>query len=354
MILKSLYRIGYVFFAALIGILLIASPILAITIGNPDDIDFGTGSTRLYNIFENVLETGDWLITAEGYVYYAADPSANYTASEAFIFELLNTAGNVTLASTSLKSYGDRPISIYLSNAQADNLSLVSESAYILRIMGNPLIFASPTGNSVNVTLGAPDYVDQNLGADGGVATANELRNYLIEMATNIQTHDRAFGIIGATDNYTVTVQGVRYLNLSGGDIFQEGIPGLSTMCPILFQAGLESMTSEAPEHTGTYALTLTPAQKWGATVANGLTMLGSYLGINQALAGSVILFCLVIAFAIYIYSKTESGVAVLLMVAATPFFGAYLGLMPMALAFIFVIIIVTLLGYFFFSRGAL
>jgi len=43
-----------------------------------------------------------------------------------------------------------------------------------------------------------------------------------------------------------------------------------------------------------------------------------------------------------------------LLVLAATPFFGAYLGLMPIALAFVFMIMLVTLLGYFFFARGVL
>jgi hypothetical protein len=125
-------------------------------------------------------------------------------------------------------------------------------------------------------------------------------------------------------------------------------------MCPILFQSGTEPMTSEQPESTGAYALTLTPGQKWGTTVANGLTNLGLYFGINQALAGSLMLFVFATAFAVAAYSVTGSGLFVVLVMSAMPFTGAWLGLMPMALAFIFVIVIITLLGYFFFSRGAL
>lgn len=342
---KYLSRIPNISILALIGIMLISFPVLAIS--NPNDIAFGTASEPYYKVFENVLETGDMLIVAEGYVYYDSEPT-DYRASQAFIFELLDTDETTTLVSTPIKSYGNRPIGIYLSAARVDALGLISETPYMLRITGNPLIFASQTGNTANATLAATDYVDQLLGADDEIPTENPLRNGMLWMAENIEAEDEP------GNSYLVTVQGYKYLTTIGGDIFIEGIPNLSNMCPILFQAGLEKMSSEAPESTGAYALTLNPLQKWGNTVANGLTQLGSYLGINQALAGSVVLFALVIGFAIFAYEKTESGVTVLLMVAATPFIGAYLGLMPMALAFIFVIVIVTLLGYFFFSRGAL
>lgn len=326
---------------ALVGLFLV-SPV-AYAISNPDNIDFGTGTTMTYKVFENVLETGDWLIPVEGWVYYATPPT-DYTAEEAFLFELLNTAGNVTIRSTTLNEYGDRPISIYMSADTVTSLGLVSGTAYGLRLTGNPLIFPSTTNNTKTIYLAAGDYIDQSVATD----TNNPLRDYLIMMADHIEDYD------SPSSPYITSVLGVKYLTLDGGDIFIEGIPNIASMCPTLFQAGLEPMPSEPPSSTGSYALTLTPGQKWGATAAQGLTDLGVYLGINQALAGSTVLFILVIMFAVFAYAKTESGVSVLLMVAATPFLGAYLGLMPMALAFIFVIIIITLLGYFFFSRGAL
>jgi len=225
-----------------------------------------------------------------------------------------------------------------------------------LRITPNPLLLGTEFGgggaiegtNQITVYLTPADYIDQELGADSSPPNDNELRNGMIAMANNIEVYDTP------VDDYLIYVHGYRYLTVAGGDIFIECVPYLPVMCPVLFQVGLEAMTSEPPESTGTYALTLTPAQKWGDTVANGLTNLGLYIGINQALAGSVVLFALAIALAIYIYSRTQSGVSVLLITAAVPFIGAYLGLMPLALAFIFVIIVIALLGYYFFSRGAL
>jgi hypothetical protein len=335
-IISTFLALGFVFMSH--------TPVLAIS--NPDTIAFGS-STTYYKIFYNVLENDDWLIVAEGYVYYAVPPT-DYSASEAFTFELLSADGLTTYAATPLQSYGDRPIGIYLSANQTATLGLTIGSGYKVRIMGNPLIFASPTGSSVDATLGSSSYIDQLLGDDGGIPTSNPLRNGMITVAQNMEANDIPI------DSYLVTVQGYQYLSVGGADLFLEGIPSLSLMCPILFSTGIDVIESDASEYTGAYEQTLNPLQKWGTTVSNGLTALGSFMGINQALAGSVVLFVIVIMFAVFIYSKTESGITVLLMVSATPFLGAYLGLMPMALAFIFVIIIVTLLGYFFFSRGAL
>lgn len=329
---------------AIIGLLLITS--VAFAIVNPDSMAWGTGTTATYNIFENVLETGDWLIVAEADVAYAVTPT-DYTAEEAFLFELVDTDGT-TLVSTTLNDYDNRPISIYLSAARVTALALVSGTAYDIRVTGNPLVFPSQTGNTIEATLAVTDYIDQNLGASSDPPTDNVLRNFCILMMQHIEAHD------APVDDYLVYVQGYQYLTIEGADIMIEAILGLTTMCPILFQAGVEVMTSDAPETTGTYAVTLTPAQKWGQTAANGLTMLGSFLGINQALAGSVVLFTLAIMFAVFAYKEMESGLVVILLMAAVPFLGAWLGLMPLALAFIFVIIIITLLGFFFFSRGAL
>ncbi len=327
----------------LLVVLVFLLPVSAYAIVNPDNISFGTGTIPLYKVFENVSETGDMLFMAEGYVDYTVIPT-DYTASEAFLFEVLNTTGTVTLVSTSLNQYGDRPISIYQSAAQVAAIPLVSETAYGLRITGNPTIFASPTGNTVTAYLGASDYIDQS----GATDEDNPLRDFSMLMAINMEAEDTP------VNSYIVNIQGINYLTIEGGELFLEGVPGLGTFCAILFQAALEAMTGDAPTSTGAYAAALNPTLQWGATIGNGLTMMGSYLGINQALAGSIVLFVVVMFFAVYLYKKTESGIGVLLMVAATPFMGAWLGLVPLALAFVFVIFIVILMGYFFFSRGAL
>jgi len=235
-----------------------------------------------------------------------------------------------------------------LSASDVSGLGLTLETGYVLRITGNPLLFASSTNNTVSASLSAEDYVDQDLGDDGGIPSFNPLRNGMIAIATNMETTD------SPATSYLTTVQGYSYLSTTGGNLFIEGIPGLYQMCPILFSSGSEPMGGDTPQSTGAYAKTLTISQQWGATVSNGLTMLGSYMGISQALAGSVVLFALGIAFAVFLYQKTQSGISVLLAISAVPFLGAYLGLMSIALAFVFVIFVIVVMGYFFFSRGAL
>jgi hypothetical protein len=324
----------------------LSSP-FALAIANPDNIDFGTGTIPLYKVFENVQEDGDMLFVAEGWVNYAVTPT-DYDANESFLFEVLDTTGTTTLLSTSLNDYGDRPISIYQSASQVTALGLVSGTAYGVRITGNPLIFGSPVGNTITAYLTSGDYVDQLLGEDGEVATNNPLRNFLIGMAENIEEYD------APTDSYLTTVQGTRYLTIDGGDLFITGLPGISSYCPILFQATYEYVSGDTPESTGAYDTTLTPLAKWGATTANGLTMLGVYLGVSQEYAGLVMLFAFCIAFSVWVYRQTNNKLAVTSLVAVVPFAGAYLGFISIAIAFIVVIILAVLMGYYFFSRGAI
>lgn len=313
---------------------------IAYAISNPDDIQMPT-----YAVFENVGETGDMLFVAEAITDYTTEPT-DYTASEAFLFELLNTSGNVTMFSKPLNDYGDRPISIYLTATQVTAAGITSGDALILKVRGNPLIFASETGNSVNATLVEADYIDQSIGGDSEIPTENNLRNYLILMAIDIEAFDTP------TDDYITDVQGYKYLTNAGGDIFITGIPDLPNLCPILFQYGASRVNADVPESTGSYANTLTIADKWGETAAQGLTNLGVWMGISQALAGSVMLFLCAIGAAIFAYSRTNSSIAAVLVVAVFPFIGAFLGLVPLAIAFIIVILIILFAAYFFVSRG--
>lgn len=342
---KSLLRATAI---VLIMIFLVTSPVLAI--GNPTSIAFYcVGSTPIYKVFYNVLETGDMLFTAEQYVHYAVTPT-DYTAGEAFLFEVLDVAGTATLASTPLKQYEAKPISIYMTVAQVTAAGISVNDALTIRITGNPLIFASPVGNTVTAVLAASDYVDQELGDDGGVATDNNLRNFLIGVAEDLEANDSP--PVGS--EYIITVSGVQYLTTIGGSIFIEGIPGLDGICPILFQYSSAPMTGDEPESTGAYVSSLSPLQQWGQTAANGLTNLGIYLGISQALAGNAMLLAMFMGLGVYAYSRTQSGMVVLLLVGTMPFIGAFFGLMSLALAFVFVIIIVLFLGFFFYSRGVL
>ncbi|MFA5152916.1 MAG: hypothetical protein WC554_10175 [Clostridia bacterium] len=326
---------------AVVAVLVIATPAFAITA--PDSLTFVR-----YGVFYNVMETGDMFFTAEARVIYAVEPT-DYTASEAFLFELVDTDGSTTLSSVPITDYGDRPIGIYLTAAQVTALGLVVGDGYYLRVTGNPLItFAPATVTPALTVLVNTDYEDVELSVGDELPTDNPLRNLLIAMATAMEDYD------APALPYIVVVDGYKYITPTGAALFTVAFPGLNYACPVLFQTSIEPMSGDAPESTGAYAESLTIFNKWGSSVHNGVTSLADFLGVGVPLTGSLIMSVLGMALAIYIYQKTESGVVVLLAVVALPFIGAFMGLVNLALAFVIAIIISALLGYYFLSRGAL
>jgi hypothetical protein len=341
----------------LLALVLIVLPVYAISIGNPDTITFGSGtgaSANPYRVFQNVLETGDYFFAAEGVVYYSV--AQNYTASQAFLFEIMDTTNTTVLFATPLTSYGDRPIGIYITAAQASAVSMNGTPAYVLKITGNPLVFSSPTGNTVSATLAPGDYFNEaTFGTiPSGRGYYDPLRLWCLITAANMITYDTALGILVPPNSYTAYVQGWNYLSITGGSLFISGMPNLNNFCPLLFQSSVQQLTAPAPTGTGTYAGSLTPLGQMGGTIAGGLNAIGRWVGIGGDNGGMLVLLVASIIVCAYIYKKTESGIVVLLLGIATPFAGVFLGLMPMALMFIVVLVVVIIMLYYFFSRGIL
>lgn len=381
------------------------APVFAIT--NPDAIAFGTGSSPLYQVFENVNETGDMLFIAEGYVYYATTPT-DYTASESYVFQVVDTDGTTVLLSTPLKSFGDRPISIYQTAAQVTALGLVSGTAYTVRIRGNPSI--AVLTSSVNATLDANDYTDQSAATDA----LNPLRVFCLTMASNINTND------DPTNPYIVEFQGTQYLSitqnevtaigyntstvstgytassnststsdsstanitdtsstsnttypastttstttytyssssgLSGTDIFTKGIPGLQTWVPTLFAASVAVITDDSPVPSGAYASGLTTTAAFGTTVTVAIANLATWAGMGTTMMGFVLIGILAIGAAIFAQIKFGNNTVTTVAVVLVCLVGAFLGLVPLAVVFMAVIGISLLMAFVFFARGAI
>jgi hypothetical protein len=174
----------------------------------------------------------------------------------------------------------------------------------------------------------------------------NPLKAFSLQIATNMQAED------GVT-TYITTVLGQRYLTTTGGSLFLAGVHSLDAMCPSLFQAGLASLSPPTAYAPGTYGASLTPLSQLGTTIANGLTNMGVFLGVGS-LSGSFVLMLALIIVAVYIFQRTQSGIAVVLLGGSAPVIGAYFGLMPLALAFTLGFFIIILMSWFFFSRGIL
>lgn len=328
----------------ILAILIFALSSLSVwAIVNPDSITFGSGSSATYAVFENVDHTGDILFIVEGGAYYAVEPT-DYTASQAFVFEVLDT-DNTTLISTPLVAYNDRPIGIYQTAAEKTALGLVSGSAYKLRIRGNPLIFASPTGNSVNVTLGTGDYFDNtNL-----VSGFTPLRNFVINtIVTNMQTYD------GVT-TYKTMVLGTSYLSVTGGSLFLAGIPGLDSLEPTIFSTSSYPVNRPTISANASYATSLNITSVWGTATSNGFKAISSLFGMGTSdeNGGNLFLFVIGVAVSLGIGTKVQSPLVILIILALMPLFGALLGLINLALAFTIAIIII-ILGALLFTRNVI
>lgn len=330
----------------IVAIVSVSIPVFAI--GNPDSISFGTGNTTsTYAVFSNVRETGDMLFMAEGFVNYAIIPT-DYTADQSFIFEVLNTAGNVTLLSTPLAAYGDRPIGIYQTATQVTSNNLTVGGAYVIRIQGNPLIFSSTTNNTVSATLGAGDYFDNTSLISGSTPT----RIFVINIvAAHMQTHDGV--VTDGVGGYKETILGAQYLTTTGANLFLAGIPGLDTLDPSIFKAGNQALSIATTSGNGTYGMSLTTQSVWGTTTTNGLIALSNFIGMGNANGGHVALFVIGAILALGLGAKTQSPLLIIIVIALLPLFGALLGMMNLAAAFTISIIII-ILGTLLFARSVL
>lgn len=118
---SKIRRIIFATIVATIWLMLLATPTLAIS--NPDSITFGTGTVARYKVFYNVYETGDMLFIAETYVHYASEPT-DYTAEEAFSFNLMSSDLSATYLIANVPEYENKVISIYQTATQVTALGL--------------------------------------------------------------------------------------------------------------------------------------------------------------------------------------------------------------------------------------
>ncbi len=236
-------RLIYCFTIALTMLLLFASPVLAI--GDPDSISFGiTSPYNKYAVYENVIEDGDMLFAALPFIEYASEPT-DYTASEAFTFQVLDTVGTTVLYQIPVVGYQDTIIGIYLSAAQVTAGSLVYGSAYYLRLAPNPTLFTPSEGtNQASAQLSGDDWNTGTLGYTQTISASNSLRMQMITWALQLEDYD------SPTGGYTVYVNGIQYLNTVATQIFINGISGLDQMCPPLFQVSSADINLTIPAYS--------------------------------------------------------------------------------------------------------
>lgn len=333
-----------VFIVAIFLFALFPMPVYAIA--DPDDIAFGSGTdTNMYQVFQNVAETGDMLFVIESYIHYDSTPT-DYTASQAFSFELLDTDGTTVIQTTPILTFENYVESIYFTPAQVTSAGLTWQDTYSVRIAGNPAIFGALVEGTdkVTATLQLSDYI-----TDSPAGTSVDgLRMFVISVATDLQTNDEP------TYDYIVSVQGITYLTTTGGNIFLAGIPSLNIFCPSVFQTTTSTIEYTPETSTGAYASSLSYVTKLGPTIGNAVTNFGTWMGMGSTMAGIIILLGIMLVVCGYAYVKTQNPLVPDAIAMALPFFGAMVGLVPLALAFTITIIIALISLYYFFTRGVL
>jgi hypothetical protein len=347
-------RILLALFISSMLILSTISPVFAL--GNPDAIAFGSQSILRYNAFTNVAVTGDMLFICEPYIHYNVAPTDYPDGSKSFTFQVLNTAGTTVLLSVPVTGYENTIISIYQTAAQVTALGLTTGTAYKFRLSGNPAIFASLTEgvNMRTATLTTGDWINQAVTK----GTVNDtLKAFCINMAKDLQTN---YGVT----TYIETIQGVEFLTAIGGGILLKGCPNLSSFAPNIFKSSQGINSPAAPLTTNELSAKggmganplldypMSPTNQLGATTANGITQLGVFLGIDAQWAGFVMLMLGMMLLCFYFYQKTQHPLVPIVMGGFILALGAYLGLMPPAMLFAIVILIVILMAWFFYSRG--
>ncbi len=340
------FRVLIVVFIILVS-LFVSIPVHAV-IGDPNDIAFGSTLTPITYAFKNVNEADDMLFLAESYIYYTPVYPIE-SSKQAFLFEILNTAGTAVLISTPVWQYGDRPVSIYLTKTQANALGLAPDTEYKMRITGNPALFPALVEgtNMVTTTLSSDWWVNQALATDEW----NPLNIKVVEMLENIEAEDAPLAAV----SYIKTIDGVKYLSSPyGANLFLGGIPQLGVFCPSAFQTITNPMEAPAPTSVGTYAGSLTPAGQMGTTMATGLTNIGTWLGIPQQMAGGSVFIGMTVILCGWTYKKTGHPILPICLGAILPALGAWLGIIPFAVLMIAVLLIVVLVVWHFLGSKSI
>jgi hypothetical protein len=179
-------------------------------------------------VFQNYAGTGDWLVCAEvqdTYLpYYPnSDPS--------IYFRVDLMRGTTSVASTSLKEFGRRPIAILLNASTAGTLTWLDSTMKV----------------RVTLNTDATQYSEYALTTPDWQAGGNTyLDNWVRYTAGDIQTYDTA--ITGTQQQYLIQTSTALQLTYSGGQMYTTGIPRIMEIRPNLFQIVTTTLThTETP-----------------------------------------------------------------------------------------------------------
>ena len=251
------------------------------------------------NVFTDYAEDGDWLIAIECINAYPG--YFNVTdVSRYFNVQLLNVAGTQVLAATTLKSWGDSPVAIYLSPTSV--IPLTYGASYIIRMIGT---FAGTP--SVALVLDTEDWVGSDL---------RYLDQWCLTTAKNMNAYDGNT----TTEPYTIkTSTGGELLTSYGGGDFIKGIPSIMRLRPDLFNTS----TLDPDYETGTSTNAYDNAHTWqgqvGTVITADATTWGALFGITAKQLLSLGMWIIYLFGVVFIFVSRSGAETIFALLVSVP-----------------------------------
>jgi hypothetical protein len=291
-------------FLALLGILAIVSPILAVD--QPTDLDIQDVSA-----YENAREIGDQLYIITYYIDF--DDLPEDSAAELFMFRLLDETDDEIIAANPYtfynRGYGMGVVAFYLDAGDAPDW----EGDYTVQIVGNPVGVSwngtapSTTTTSIDWTTGDTEDIQEYISAEIAYIAAELEQSWAVEMTT--------------------TQLGATVLSDSGRNYFLAVVPYLSEVAPYVM--GQYTYTPTWPEES--------PAtDNWGdeleSAVDGTIFDLGPIIrahpstGLSTGIVKAAIYYTLVVAFFILLLGKHKLSKGTMLLVWPFMVAGIFIG----------------------------
>jgi len=227
--MKKLNRFNYILAVLVIVSMLLATVGIVFAISNPS----GPVEVIRTKVFNNIFETGDWLVVTEYDVPYSVVPAEE--PDETYMAALYSGSFPGTpsmVASNPLNYYDHNVISIYLSSSQVVSKSLDFDDvgSYAVRVTGQPGYFTPLI--ECPVVPGSCNMDTYNL--DSNVDVYNNSQVYNRQLLGDLVQKVLAPSL---EDDWPVDLLTANdRLNSVGALIFNKAIPGLDQACPWIFE----------------------------------------------------------------------------------------------------------------------
>ncbi len=230
------------------------------------------------NVYRNLLETGDMLYVWEANIPYAVTP--DYKVSDAYLWQLLD-GGTLLGSNTGFAYQGDgynfNVYSMYFSAADVTAKGMVWNTAYTLRLSGNPSVFVTPP----NYSFTASGYTSYTTQANNQEALADEI----IYLASDLNIR------WSLTIDYLLTseIETGTVLSYYGETVFRGCIYGVQAMAPVAFMFVLNELDVTDRTWGTNYTANLTN-QYNGTWVETARNASRDFLGTSYDLTSLIIL----------------------------------------------------------------